>query len=304
MTWAAAAGIAAGLAVGALGGWLAATAVRRARLRRVEAAVAEFARDNFAHRLILPGADEAARIAHGLNSMADGVQREREAAAARESARSRLLANISHDLRTPIASIAGYVDALRRGLGDEPERYLAVIATKTDDLGRLTDDLFYAARLDAGDLELRRTGVDLAEAVRRCVLGFERELADTAADVQVRVPDGRAEVQGDPSAIARILDNLVSNCVRHATGMTCFAIEMLAADAEWRVTVSNDGPPLPDYPERLFRRGVAGPGGGAGLGLSIARGLAERMGGTVTAASPDGGGAAFTLVLPAKFRQT
>ena len=94
----------------------------------------------------MPGSDEYSRMADDLNRLADDVQVERETAAARDEARRRLFANISHDLRTPITSIAGYVDALQRGLGDEPERYLAVIRAKVDELAQLTDDLFYAAQ--------------------------------------------------------------------------------------------------------------------------------------------------------------
>lgn len=279
----------AGVTIGSLRG--------RARLGRIRDGIGQFTAGNLAHRIILPGDDEAARMAEHLNDLADAVQREREAAASRDEARRLFLANISHDLRTPITSIAGYVDALQRGLGDQPERYLAIIGAKSDELAQLTDDLFYAARIDAGDLELKRGSLDLAEAVRRSVLGFEPQLAARGVAVDIRIPEDACPVEGDSSAVPRILSNLVSNGLRHGEGMTAFSVRMSDRDGEYVVDVVNDGSRLPEDAEQLFARGVSGPGGGAGLGLSIARELAERMGASVSAANT-GAGVTFTLAFP------
>jgi len=288
----------ASLAVAFLAGLAVGAARRRARLARIGDGVRELAAGNLAHRVLLPGDDEAARIGDALNALADGIQRERETAGARDAAQRRLLANISHDLRTPVASIAGYTDALQRGLSDEPERLLGVISAKADDLARLTDDLFYAARIDAGDLALQRDPVDLAEAVRRSVLGFEPQLASTGAAVSVAVPEERCLVTADQSAIDRILSNLISNSIRHGAGARSLRVEMRGDGPSYAVSVSNDGPRLPDDAQRLFERGVAGPAGGTGLGLSIARELAEHMGGSMTAENRADGQVSFTFVMP------
>lgn len=294
------AAFAAGLAVGLLR--------THTRMRRVSEGMAELADGNFAHRIILPGDDEAARMADDVNRLADAIQVEREAAAACDVSRRLLLANISHDLRTPITSIAGYVDALQRGLGDEPERYLAVIGAKADELAQLTDDLFYEARLDAGDLTLKRSPLDLAEAVRRSVLGFEPQLVGIGARVDVDIPEDGCIIEADPSAVTRILSNLVANGMRHGEGMTVFSVAMFERGADLVVRVGNDGAPLPDDASHLFERGATGPGGGAGLGLSIARELAERMGATLVAENDAGQGVTFTLTFPRaparEFRET
>lgn len=271
---------------------------RQARLQRISEGLSELARGNYAHRVILPGDDEAAQMAEELNRLADEIQKERETAAARDTSRRQLLANISHDLRTPITSIAGYVDALQRGLGDEPERYLAVLAQKTNELAQLTDDLFYSARIDAGDLELKSQRLDLAEAVRRSILGFEPQLAARSVRVTVAVPDDACVVEADPSAVSRILSNLIANALHHGEDMTSFSVEMRADDAAYTVRVSNDEAGIPDDTDRLFERGVAGPSGGTGLGLSIARELAERMGASVTLASVPAGGVTSALTFP------
>lgn len=271
---------------------------RRSRMLRIREGIAELAGGNLSHRIILPGDDDAAHMAADLNALADGVQEEREATGAREEARRRLLANISHDLRTPIASIAGYVDALQRGLGDDPERYLAIIAAKTEELAGLTDDLFYEARIDAGDLELKRGSLDLAEAVRRSVLGFEPQLTGRGVRVEVAIPEDACMVSADASAVARVLGNLISNALRHGEAMTSLSVALAEEGDRCVVRFTNDGAELPVDTERLFERGVAGGGGGAGLGLSIARELAERMGARVWVERAGAGTVTFALAFP------
>ncbi|PKQ37225.1 MAG: hypothetical protein CVT59_08255 [Actinobacteria bacterium HGW-Actinobacteria-1] len=291
MTWlvAAVAGLAVGLAVG-----LALSARSRARVHRVQQGVHELASGNLGHRVILPGHDDAAAMAEDLNLWADDLQAQHEATQAREDSRRRLLANISHDLRTPVASIGGYVDALQRGLGDDPARYLAVIATKTDELAELTDDLFYEARLDSRDLVLASVPVDLAEAVRRAILGFEPQLSARGVQVNIAIPEEACMVEGDGLAVTRILGNLVSNAIRHGEGMTTMTVEVACDDARREVRLTNDGAALPADVERLFERGMAG-GGGAGLGLAIARELANRMGAVVRAERLADDTVSFTL---------
>ena len=298
MTWGYALSIVVSFAAGAAAGIASLRLRERRRLTRLLDGISQLASGNLAHRVIMPGSDKYARMADDLNRLADTIQTERETATASDQARRRFVANISHDLRTPITSVAGYVDALQRGLGDEPERYLAVIGAKVGELVQLTDDLFYAARLDAGDLELTPAPIDLAEAVRRSVLGFEPELAALSVRVELRIPDERCLVDADSSAVARVLSNLISNSVRHGESMTTFSVTMTAEDADFTVRLSNDGSGLPSDVERLFDRGVAGHGSGAGLGLSIARELAQRMSATVSAENLPEGGVAFTLVFP------
>jgi signal transduction histidine kinase len=290
------------VALVAVGAFAAGTAVGlargRARMRRVADGVAQLAGGNHAHRILLDGDDPAAHIAADLNRLADAVQLQQETSATRDDARRRLLADISHDLRTPITSIAGYVDALSRGIGDDPERYLAIIAAKSDELAQLTDDLFYASRLDAGDLELTVGPLDLAEAVRRSVLGFEPQLSGAGVRVDVSIPDAPCIVDADRSAVSRVLSNLVSNGLRHGVGTTAMSVRMTEDGATYVVSVTNEGSHLPDDTDRLFERGVAGPAGGTGLGLSIARELAELMGATLEAKGDDPDSATFALAFP------
>jgi signal transduction histidine kinase len=242
------------VAVGFAGGMAVGLARGRARLRRVAEGVAQLAGGNHAHRVILPGDDAAAAIAADLNRLADAIQLEQETSATRDEARRRLLADVSHDLRTPITSIAGYVDALSRRLGDEPERYLAIIAAKSDELAQLTDDLFYASRLDAGDLKLDVGPLDLAEAVRRSVLGFEPQLSGAGVRVDVAIPEGPCMVDADKSAVSRVLSNLVSNGIRHGVGTTAMSVRMTGDDSSWLRSSPRHRPPLRAGRRRTGRR--------------------------------------------------
>lgn len=273
---------------------------KRDRMRRVIEGLEELDRGNYAHRIIMPGNDEPARMAELVNRVADAIQAQRDSATAADLSRRRLLADISHDLRTPITSIAGYVDALQRGIGEQPDRYLCVLAQKSAELARLTDDLFYSARIDAQDLELAATPLDLVEAIRRALLGFEQQLTASGVDVLLALPEGPRRISADPSALNRVLSNLFGNAVQHGDRMTRLSVAFSGAEAprpSYVVRVSNDGGSLPDDPERLFERGAIGTRGGTGLGLAIARELVERMHGTVSA--EPGEGVTLVLVFPA-----
>lgn len=268
------------------------------RLARLREGVGELVRGNLGHRMMLPGDDAAALLGEELDSLAETMQSQREEAARRETARRRLFEDVSHDLRTPITSIAGYVDALRRGLGGEPERYLAILSGKTEELASLTDDLFYAARLEAGELTFRIRTVDVAEIVRQTVLGFEPQLRGLSVDVGLDIPDAPCLADADESALRRILGNVMSNAVRHAQGMRRFHVSLQSAEDGWRVTIANDGDGLGMPAEDVFVRGSS-EAGGTGLGLAISRELAKRLSASLTAEEPPQGGVAFVLSLPA-----
>jgi signal transduction histidine kinase len=145
---------------------------RQSALERVVDGIDELASGNLVHRVVASGSSETARLATAVNRLADAMQATRADALRREEAHRQLISNLSHDLRTPITSIAGYVDAIQRGIGEDPSRQLDIIAMKTTELTRLADDLFYLTRLDAGDLSLALTPVDVSEVARRCLLGF------------------------------------------------------------------------------------------------------------------------------------
>ena len=272
---------------------------RQSAIRRVTEGVDELARGSLVHRVVSPGSGELAELSTAVNRLAEAMQADRSDALRREEAHSQLISNLSHDLRTPITSIAGYVDALQRGIGDDPKRHLDIIAMKTAELTRLADDLFYLTRLDAGDLSLSLAPVDVAEVARRSLLGFEHELRSRGIDVLVDIPDATCVVVADEAALGRVIGNFVANSLKHARSMRTLGVGVAGEADGCAVTVWDDGEGFPKGVVELLERGTSvGPGGGAGLGLSIAHELSARMGATLSVSSVAGERTSVTVLFP------
>ncbi len=261
------------------------------RVRRLRAGIEQIRSGNLAHRVVLRGNDELAHLADDVNALAERLQGEREDERRRDLAHKQLISNISHDLRTPITSIAGYVDALERGLGDDPKRHIAVLSAKTAELTALTEDLFFMSKLDSGDLELQAEQFDMGELVRQTLLGFEQELVAREVQVETKIPEVECLVVADETAVRRVLTNLIGNSLKHAKGMTNFHVAVSREADRCVVEIRDDGAGFTKRVGELVERGAkAGPGGGSGLGLSIAHDLAERMGAVVRVDSEPGQG--------------
>jgi signal transduction histidine kinase len=223
-------------------------------------------------------------------------------------------ADASHELQTPLAVLAGYVDLLNlRSLpADDQQRLLASMRREIDRLSRLAADLLMLARLDAGGPVLQPRQVDLADLVRE--IAEPAGMIDAAVGVVVRA-DGPLPVVADPDRLAQALLNLAENAVRHSISGTPVVIRSSRVGNTAAVEVANAGPPIPpDELPRLFERFARGTGTGpaegdeavragpqraghAGLGLPIARAIVEASGGRIDAAS-DEQGTRFTIFLP------
>ena len=272
---------------------------RQSALKRATEGLDELARGNLVHRVVTPSSGEMAELATAVNRLAEAMQEARSEAMRREEAHSQLISNLSHDLRTPITSITGYVDALQRGIGEDPSRHLDIIAMKTAELARLADDLFYLARLDAGDLSLTLAPVDVSEVARQCLLGFEHELLSRGIEVVVAIPDATCVVVADEAALGRVIGNFVANSLKHARSMRTLGVTVDRAGDGCAVTVWDDGEGFSKGVAELLERGTSvGPGGGAGLGLSIAHELSSRMGATLRVSSVAGERTSVTVLFP------
>ena len=227
-----------------------------------------------------------------------------------ETARRELIVNVSHDLRTPVASIQAHVDTLlmppdRRPGGVDQDLYLTRVADESRRLAALIDDLLMLARADASELRLAVNPVELAPVIRQ-VAGALEPLARqgrrvTLAHAEV-APDLRAFA--DPERLAQVLTNLVRNGVNHTPEGGAVYLEAGADSTTAWVTVSDTGTGIPpaDLP-RVFDRFYRGDqsrsrdSGGFGLGLSIARELVEAMGGSLTVSSQPAAGSCFRVAL-------
>jgi two-component system sensor histidine kinase KdpD len=220
-----------------------------------------------------------------------------------EEIRSSLLTTVSHDLRTPLAAIAGAGSTLREHaaeLDEAARRELCdTVCQEADRLERLVVNLLDMTRLSAGALPLRREWVPIDEVVGSAVGRVEGRLG--ARPLRVEVPGELPLVSLDPVLVEHALVNLLENALRHTPPGTEVALTASAAEGGVAIEVADRGPGVPEPSEPLFDKFVRGPGAsaqGAGLGLAIARGVARAHGGEVVALNRADGGACFRMTLP------
>ena len=189
--------------------------------------------------------------------------------------------NISHDLRTPLTAICGYLDLLgREDNSPAAERYLSLIAGRTEDMKRLTEELFrYSVILSAGEVVLEP--VDMVPVLEESIAGFYGPLTERGIEPVIDLPGEAVIRRLDRAMLSRIFDNVLSNVLKYSAGDL-----MIALSVNGKVSFSNTAPGLDDVQVgRLFDRffTVEAARDSTGLGLSIAKTLAERMGGAIGA---------------------
>jgi signal transduction histidine kinase len=243
-----------------------------------------------------------AELATAADRLARGRQRERSL----EAARRELVAWVSHDLRTPLAGVRAMAEALQDGVAPDPARYHRQIIREVDRLTELVDDLFELSRLQSGAFVLDVTPVDLRAVVLDVVLAASPSAhARTVRLAPVASPPEPLTVQGDGRALARAVGNLVENAVRYGPAGGAVSVDLDTRAGLVVVGVQDDCGGIADQDRlRLFEPGwrgssarTPGPDGGGGLGLAIARGVAQAHAGDVTLADRPGG-CRFELSVP------
>jgi len=225
-----------------------------------------------------------------------------------ETARRHLFAAISHDLRTPLASIRAMVEAIDDGVVTDTEttqRYVRNVLGEVHRLSGLIDDLFELSRLDAGALTLHLEPGSLHDLVSDTLEAIQAQAAEKRLRLRGAVAEDLPPVLMDTARIQRVLSNLIHNAIRHTPPDGTILLEAAEEQATVRVDVVDSGEgvapeDLPHIFERFYRgekSRVRGQGG-TGLGLAIARGLVEAHGGRIWAQSVPGQGARFSFVLP------
>lgn len=233
--------------------------------------------------LSIPSRDRAMRaLAAGLNGQLRQLRSQRQRYQNGDRELKEAVTNISHDLRTPLTAICGYLDLLRRGdKPEEQERYLELIAERAEAMKLLTQELLQYSVAAGGEQALAREPVDLNAAIEEAVASFYGVLTARGIEPQVTLPEKRVIRTLDRAALSRVLGNLLSNALKYSDGDL-----QITLDADGTVTLSNAAPELDEIQVgQLFDRffTVEAARRSTGLGLSIAKTLTERMGGTITA---------------------
>jgi signal transduction histidine kinase len=265
----------------------------------------------YATRVDVGGGDEVARLARRVNELAQRLEMTEEQRSALDRERRELTAAISHDLRTPLASVRAMVEALDDEVIEEPaevKRYYATIRREVERLNRMIDDLFELAQIDAGALRLNTRPVALQEIAAEVFDAMQAPARRDGIDLSLQVRGTPAEIRVDGARIERAIANLVRNALEHTRdgGGVEIAIESTDGWLTLRVADSGDGIDPTDLPriwdrfyraERSRQRGPRSDDG-AGLGLAIVRGIVEAHGGAVGVESAIGKGTTFTMRLP------
>jgi signal transduction histidine kinase len=276
-------------------------------LSRLTKAARRIAQGDISQRVPVSSRDEIGELAQAFNTMAEALERN-------ERLRRQMLADITHELRTPLSVIQGELEGMMDGVVPLDRGQVAAVHKEVALLGRLISDLRDLSLVEAGQLRLERTWVDVADLLRRRVEGFQPQAQAKGLSLTLSVADGLPQLYLDADRVSQVLANLLTNALRYTPeGGTVEVKASLVEGGPLRsgrgpalaISVSDTGPGIPpeDLPhifERFYR---ADPSrtratGGSGLGLAIARGIVEAHGGHIWVESQPGRGATFTFTLP------
>ena len=275
-------------------GWLLASRLA-ARIKVLESTARRVARGDMTVRFPVDRDDELGQLAVAL----DDMQRQ---LAQLDSARKRFIATASHELRTPIFSLGGFLELLQDEDLDPETRdaFLAQLRDQVERLGKLATDLLDLSKLEAGSLELRPEPTDLGVLTRAVTSEFGPALVRHESELELRLIGGRTEAEVDPERVAQILRILIDNALAHTPPGTDMVVTAQRQDGRLQLSVRDFGEGIKRQSlERLFEPFYsAGDNQGSGLGLAIARELAERMQGRLSVEA-QAGRTTFTLDLPA-----
>jgi signal transduction histidine kinase len=277
-------------------------------VREIAAAARQVAGGRLGVRVAPNGPDELALLAADFNVMAERLEESDRMRREMEEARRHLFAAVSHDLRTPLASIRAMVEAINDGVVTDAEttqRYVRTVLGEVQRLSGLLDDLFELSRLDAGVLALHLEPGSLRDLVSDTLEALQAQAAAKGLQLRGEVDDSLPPVLIDAARVQRVLFNLVQNAIRHTPADGTILLEALEESDAVRVDVVDSGEGIaPDDLPHIFERFYRGEKsrvrgqGGTGLGLAIAQGLVEAHGGRIWAQSVPGRGARFSFVLP------
>jgi signal transduction histidine kinase len=261
-------------------------------LHQIESATRAIAAGDLDRRLAVASEDEIGRLAVSINQMAADLAR-------LEAARREFITKISHDLRTPLTAIKGFVVNLQDIAPDEMQASLATMDEQTDRLIRLVNDLLTLSRLQQGELRLHRARIDLGDVARSAATLTSEKIQRQNVLLTLDLCDEPSFVSGDADRLQQVVVNLLDNALKATPAGGTIEIKLRSSDGEVILVVSDSGQGLTDEEiGRAFDPYFSGTGSGAGLGLTIAREIVEAHGGRIWLRSRPGGGAEAGFALP------
>ncbi len=279
-------------------------------LSELTEAAEKISQGEFGARVPISGEDEVSVLAASFNRMASRLEMADREASRLEAARRDFVAWVSHDLRTPLASLKAMIEAMAEGVVEDREtvdRYLEQSRQEINRLSELIDDLFSLSQLDSGHLQMSVQVCALGDLISDAMSSMQPRARAKGITLSAEVERELDPVRVSPRHVERALHNLLDNALRHTPQGGAISVEAQTAGSDVLISVSDDGPGVPEEAaDRIFdrfyryedsRARAEGDSGGAGLGLAIAKGMIEAHGGGIWL-EPEGSGATFHLVLP------
>jgi signal transduction histidine kinase len=261
-------------------------------------AARQFGKGDFTRRVAYEGKGEMGELASSFNSMAENLEKN-------EQQRRNMVADVAHELRTPISNLKGYLEAISDGLIKPDEETIRSLNEEASSLSRLVGDLQELTLADAGKLKMAVQPEEISHIIKETVLAIQAKAANKELNVTTDLPEELPLVEIDAQRIRQVLNNLLSNALAHTGkgGMITVASQQQGDRLAISVTDSGEGiapEHLPFIFDRFYRvdKSRTRATGGSGLGLTIAKRLVESHGGTITVTSQLGQGSAFTFTLP------
>jgi signal transduction histidine kinase len=241
---------------------------------------------------------EVGELGLTFNSMAEEMERT-------EKLHRNMVADVAHEIRTPLSNVAGYLEAIRDDVIKADPATIASLSEEVDLLSRLVNDLQVLALADAGELTLVRQGEDITQLIDQSIKAIRIKATDKGLNVSTVIEPDLPPVNIDYHRISQVLHNLLANAITHTPAGGSITVSAARKDqwVEVSVTDTGEGIPAEDTPnmfERFYRvdKSRSRPGGGSGLGLTIAKRMVEAHGGTISVQSEQGKGSRFYFTLP------
>lgn len=267
-------------------------------LRKLTGAAQAIAGGDLSQRVDIRSGDELGQLGHAFDDMAESLDRA-------ESLRRNMVADIAHELRTPLSVMRGNLEGILDGVFEPTDENIASIHKETVLLSRLVDDLQELALAEAGQLRIEPESTDLGALIERTVRSVSPQAQKEDLTIVKDLPDDLPPVSADPQRIGQVLFNLLDNALRHSPAGGTITVKARGLEQVVQVNVTDQGPGLNEEElslvfERFYRgdKARARATGGAGLGLTIVKQLVEAHTGRVWAESEAGKGATFSFTLP------
>lgn len=257
------------------------------------------------NRRILSATDEfTASIAYEVNDIVSSYEKELSSFRQAEEVNKQLMTSLSHDVRTPLTTLIGYLDAAHKGIvtGKDKDEYVEIARRKAHDLKEYIDVLFDWFKLNSDEFVLLIDPVEAVKLTRNILIDWIPIFEDKQIDYSIDIPEQPFRVRLDPDAYMRVLNNLIQNVIVHSHADK-INISLSNQDGNMKIVVADNGvgiekDDLKHIFERLYKCDKGRSEKGSGLGLSIVHQLVEKMNGTITAESTPGNGTMFALYFP------